>query len=503
MVYKIWRQAHMWLAAFSALFLLVATVTGLILAVDMARNHLQGSVSQEAMRRPLSEVVSVLSDRYGEITSLEIRPGGVVVLEAFDDEGGDVRLMVDPKTGDSLGEPREPSDFIRGVTSLHRSLFLHDLGRIFVGGFTCLFLLVLLTGVVLLVKQLGLGRLFSQLGTSSLSSRLHLELGRWLIVPLVIVAATGSYSFMYRMGIIPQGTNQIELSEAPQETSGEMLPIADVAIFKSITLQDIRKIDFPLMEDEPYTLRLLDERLLISPISGMVLEREVYPFAAVAQRLSLDWHTGRTGLWWSIVLILTACAILLITVSGFIMLAKRLKAKPRRRREGVDVIESDILLLVGSERGSTWAIARYVSSLWQREGGRVVLIPLNEYTSAYRARHIVVFTCTYGEGEAPSSAERFESLIAADSVQHAMSFAVLAFGAKRYPAYCAYGIAVDQWLEGQPALDRLLPLHCVDNRSADDLASWATSWNEVSDYQLPSTRESYEYKHIKSVSLPQ
>lgn len=501
MVYKIWRQAHMWLAAFCSVFLLLAATTGLFLALSTTREHIQNPISREALVLPLSDVATRLSERYGELVSLEVRYDGVVLLEAWGAEGEEIRLAVDPTTGDSLGVPREPSELVRWVTSLHRSLFLHDLGRVFVGGFTCLFLLILLTGLVLLLKQIGLTGLLSPLETSSLSGRLHLEVGRWLFIPLLLVASTGSYLFMYRMGIIPQSTSRVEVFNNSHSASGEMLLLSEIPSLREISLAEVRRIDFPLMDDEPYVLRLTDERLSISATSGEVLEREVYPFSAIAQRVGLDWHTGRTSLWWSIVLAGTALATIILLLSGFVMFGKRLRYRSRTKPLG-NIQESDILLLVGSERGSTWDIARYMESLWQGQGVRVILVGLGEYTSAYRAKHLVVFTSTYGEGEAPSNAQSFEHLLNDDPVQTSMTFSVLAFGSKRYASYCAYGMAVDRWLGNQPALTRLLPLYCVDNRSASDLEQWVRSWSDATLYPLPLASERYEYKFIKSVSSP-
>lgn len=498
MVYKIWRQAHMWLAAFCSVFLLLAATTGLILALSTARDHMHNPVPREALAQPLSEAVSKLSERYGELTSLEVGHGGVVVLEAWGADGEEVRLVVDPITGDSLGDPREPSEFIRWITSLHRSLFLHDLGRVFVGGFTCLFLLILLTGIVLLAKQMGLRKLLSPLGALPLSGRLHLEVGRWLFIPLLLVASTGSYLFMYRMGIIPQSTSSVEVFSSPQSSSGEILSLSEIPSLGEITLAEVRRLDFPLMDDEPYILQLANQRLSLSATSGAILEREIYPFAAIAQRISLDWHTGRTSLWYSIVLACTALATIVLLLSGFVMLGKRLRNRLRTKPQG-DIQEADILLLVGSEHGSTWHIARYVMHLWQSQGVRVLLAGLGEYSSTYRARHLVVFSCTYGEGEPPSNAQGFEHLLNTDPVQTAMTYSVVAFGSKRYASYCAYGIAVDQWLGAQPNLTRLLPLYCVDNRSAHDLEEWVRGWNKTTVYPLPPASEHYEYKYIKSV----
>lgn len=501
MIYKIWRQAHMWLAAFSSLFLLLAATTGLILALAGAREHLDSGAIPEGLSRPLSEVVGRLSERYGELTSLEVRPSGAVVLETFDEQGEAVRLVVDPTTGEALGEAREQSSFVREVTSLHRSLFLHDLGRVFVGGFTFLFLLILLTGLVLLGRQLGFRRLLSPLGALPLSSRWHLELGRWIFVPLVVVAATGCYSFMLRMGVIPQGESRLEVYEAPPGGQGEMLPLAQLPPLEALRLGDVSRLDFPLMEDEPYILHLSHERLSISATEGTVLERETYPFSAISQRVALDWHTGRTSLWWSIALVLVSLTILVLVVSGFVMLTRRLRGNRRAPSQGGET-QADILLLVGSEHGTTWDIARSVASQWQAGRARVILLGLNEYSSAYSAEHLVVFTCTYGAGEAPSGAQDFERLLASDPVRSSMTFSVLAFGSRRYAAYCAYGTSVDQWLGEQPTLGRLLPLCCVDNRSAEDLAQWATQWNAATRYPLSTSQESYHYKRLKSAPSP-
>jgi sulfite reductase (NADPH) flavoprotein alpha-component len=87
------------------------------------------------------------------------------------------------------------------------------------------------------------------------------------------------------------------------------------------------------------------------------------------------------------------------------------------------------------------------------------------------ARRIIVLAATYGDGAAPASAKGFlDRLNALDRAPNA-PLAVLGFGDRSFPAYCAYGEDVSDAARAK-GWDALLPLDTVDRQSPQDFARW-------------------------------
>ncbi|GAA6770947.1 hypothetical protein AAGS39_16920 [Flavobacterium sp. CGRL2] len=131
MTLSFWRYAHLALALFSSIFLFLATVTGIILAVDAVQEKTLPYKTENFNEITLGETLPILKKAYPEITELSVDYNQFVTLQAIDQDGNDVNAYVDPKTGKALGTPVKKSEFIQWVTSFHRSLFLHEAGRFF------------------------------------------------------------------------------------------------------------------------------------------------------------------------------------------------------------------------------------------------------------------------------------------------------------------------------------------------------------------------------------
>ena len=71
MTISIWRYSHFTLAISSSIFILLATVTGIVLAFEPISNQLKPYAITNADDIKLSEVITVLQDEYDEIVSVE------------------------------------------------------------------------------------------------------------------------------------------------------------------------------------------------------------------------------------------------------------------------------------------------------------------------------------------------------------------------------------------------------------------------------------------------
>jgi sulfite reductase (NADPH) flavoprotein alpha-component len=152
MTLSFWRYTHLALALFSSLFLILASVTGIILSYDAVQEKTLPYKSADFDKLTLGQTLPVLKKNYLEITELSVDYNQFVTLKALDEEGNDINAYIDPKTGKALGKPVKKSEFIQWITSLHRSLFLHETGRFFVGVISFLLFLIAISGFVLVLK---------------------------------------------------------------------------------------------------------------------------------------------------------------------------------------------------------------------------------------------------------------------------------------------------------------------------------------------------------------
>ena len=122
----------------------------------------------------------------------------------------------------------------------------------------------------------------------------------------------------------------------------------------------------------------------------------------------------------------------------------------RKRKKGInnpfDKSECEYIVLVGTEGGTTRKFAILFHNELLRLGKRSYLTDMNAYTRFAKAEQLIVFTCTYGDGEAPINATHFAHLWAKYPPAQPLAYSVLGFGSDTYPDFCKYAKEVDQLL---------------------------------------------------------
>lgn len=358
MTISIWRYSHLTLALISSLFLVVASVTGVILAIEPISHQTKGYAVANLVEVPLATTIDALKNTYDEVLGLEVESSGFVKASVLTMEMETLDVYIDPVTAEQLGEVEERPYVYTFATNVHRSLFLKSIGRFFVGLISLLLLIIVVTGLVLLAKrQGGFLKLFTKVQKDYFELKYHVVLSRWFFIPIVILAFTGVYLSAEKFNLLPETT--VDQVEVPVSISAQKYEnITDIPFFKETTLADIRQVEFPFSDDpeEYYLIALQDREVEVNQQTGEIVSSGDYPFVTLASRLSLVLHTGEGNVIWSIILLLASASILFFMYSGFVMTVKR-----RKKAKGIaqmpDKDECEYIILVGSESGTAFDFA--------------------------------------------------------------------------------------------------------------------------------------------------
>lgn len=484
MTLSFWRYSHLALAVFSAAFLIIASVTGTILAVDAIQQKIPAHRVENFDAITLGQTLPALRKSYPEITELSIDHNQFVTLQAIDNDGNDVNAYINPETAKIIGTPTKKSDFINWITGLHRSLFLHETGRLFIGINSFLLVLIAMSGFALVInRQRGLRNFFAKIIKEYFAQYYHVLLGRLALIPILIIALSGTYLSMERFHLF-ENENQTE-----NPTTTQTKKTFDL---KNTPLAEVTKIEFPFSDDEDdyYIFELKDRKIEVNQYSNEIISEELYPASALLADLSLDLHTGRANSIWAFILGLASLNILFFIYSGFAMTFKR---RASRIKNKFKAEESKYILLVGSENGSSLRFANAILKQIIDNDEKAHLAQLNNYTLYPKAEHLLIFTSTYGLGDSPSNASKFVSLLEKNSQHQTINYSVIGFGSKSYPDFCGYAKEVDALLETKSWVNRLLELQTVNDKSAEEFVNWVQLWSAKTEISLSTTPSVYNH----------
>lgn len=489
MTLSFWRYAHLALALFSSLFLILASTTGIILAVDAMQEKTLPYKIENFDTITLGETLPILKKQYAEITELSVDHNQFVTLRAIDDDGNDINAYINPKTGKQLGTPIKKSEFIQWVTGLHRSLFLHETGRFFVGVISFLLVLIAISGFALVLnRQRGIRNFFSKVVKEYFAQYYHVVLGRIALIPILIIALTGTYlsleRFNFFMGKENKQKEKTEIVKPSKENNN--------SVFATTHLSDVKKIEFPFTDDpeEYYIIQLNDREIEVNQVTGAVVTEKRSPMTVQLSDLSLNLHTGKTNGIWAFILALASINILFFIYSGF---AITLKRRSSRIKNKFKANESKFILLVGSENGSSLRFANAILKQLIGHGEKAFIAELNSYTVFPKAEHIILFSSTHGLGDAPSNGGKFVSLLKKYPQQQKINYSVVGFGSKAYPDFCEFAFEIDRQLATQTWTERLLDVQTVNDKSATEFVEWIKLWSAKTGIPLSTTPSLYNH----------
>ena len=133
-----------------------------------------------------------------------------------------------------------------------------------------------------------------------------------------------------------------------------------------------------------------------------------------------------------------------------------------------------LLVAYASQTSQAEELARETARVLHAAGEPVQLCALDA-VDAGRLRDIrraLFVASTYGEGDAPDNAVRFQSTVMAAGARLAhLQYAVLALGDRQYGRFCGFGRALDEWLQARGAR-QWFPRVEVDNGAPAALEAW-------------------------------
>jgi sulfite reductase (NADPH) flavoprotein alpha-component len=473
-----WRLIHRWLGLVAGAMALVLGITGAVLAFDPVRDAWQSVPA--AADQPVSALVQHVSATIPGAEEIRRLPSGDIVVYAFD--AGQARAWrVDPADGHRLG-PYQPSALSRWFKNLHRSFLLGDAGRLAAAAVALAMLVLSVSGLALLLRRMGGWRRLAARVRGSLVQRIHAVTGRAVLAVLLLSAVTALYMSAATFGLVALDADQ-EPDVVSVKSAQPDLPAGQLPLLQSLRVGDLRRLNFPDAADPEDTWKVTTAQGQgwVDRSSGQTL---AWQDAPTAQRIH-DWamllHTGEGAWGWALVLGATAACIPLFWVTGLILWWQARRDRPRITNNR-PLAQADMLIFVASETGSTWGFAQALHDALVRNGRRVHTSGLEHFQAGAAARQIVVLAATYGEGQPPAHAARALERIARTPVTTA-PVAVLGFGDRQYPAFCAFAEAVDQALR-QQGWPELLPLERIHQQSAQEFARWGEALAQALDEPL-------------------
>ncbi|MBB6343332.1 sulfite reductase (NADPH) flavoprotein alpha-component [Pseudomonas fluvialis] len=450
------QRIHLLASLALGLLLLLSAATGLILAGNQLSEQLQAPTTTDSVAQMAERVAAAVPG----IERIERAPSGVlrVAFSTAEDSGV---LRVDPASGAVLGS-YEPSALMEGLRDLHRDLLLGSAGR-WLSGLSALGLLLLsLSGAWLLARRLGGWRRFLlPIAPGRGLAHWHTVVARWTLPVVVVLALSGLYLSAVSLELIASGEEGANYPDAVYAQPAA--PLGNLSALRNLALEDLRELEFPADRDEGnyFTLRTATGEGFVNAASGQWISFQRYGLAQRLSETAYVLHTGAGSPFWSLLLAGCSSALLFLTGSGLLAWWQR-RRLTGELRGNVPAEQAQVVVLVGSQSGSTWHYARQLLAQLQAAGQRVHVASMNQLQPHYpQARKLVLLAATHGDGQAPDSARDFLQRLEQSPLPEHLHTTVVGFGDSRFQHFCGFARQVAQQLERQGhAL--ALPLQCID-----------------------------------------
>ncbi len=465
------RMLHRWPGLAAALVLIVLSLSGAALALFPAADRLTAPQVEAGLSA--ASLADRIQAAYPQVEQIRRAPSGKITAYWFED-GAPQAAVIDPASGRAVASA-DPNQFERWLTNLHRSLLLGDGGRIVTAAAAAAMLVLALSGAALVARRAGGWRRWFTPMRGPLAGRLHVEIARLAVAGLLLSSATALWMTASTFDLLPDGPASPPLLDAASGRTGA--PVATMDMLKRTPVTELRSLSFPDPADAQDTFILKTDAgtYHLDQGTGAVLASSgLSGWQRVSETIYML-HTGQGAAALGLVLGVMALGVPALAGTGLVLWLAGRRGRPRIRGN-VAAGQAGTVLLVGSEGGSTWGFAATLHAALSRAGQAVHVAPMSAFDPArYRqARHIVILTATYGNGDAPASARGFLDRLKFLRPAPAASLAVLGFGDRGFPAYCAFAQAVAGTARAA-GWKMAVPFDTVDRQSPQDFARWGRS----------------------------
>lgn len=471
MILSIWRFCHFSLAAVASLFLIIASLTGAILAFEPITDSLKNYSINNLNEISLKETLNVLDKKFKEVYEIQITNEDFVSAKVLTFSNQTEEVYLNPINGETLEKIKPKSKFFSFFTNLHRSLFFKKIGRVFVGIISFILSLITLTGLMLLIqRQGGILKIFKKIKENNFSEKYHVVFSRIFALPIFLIAISGAYLTFDRFMI-----GDLQTSISFEE---EILSENKYLKFDLIALNKVKKVVYPFSRSESdyYTIELSDRSVMVNQYNNRIHSQSFYPFSYFTKEWFYNLHTGKGNLLLSIILFVSSISILFFIFTGF-----KISTKSILRKLNIKYLSSEkdskYIILVGSEKGNTFEFAKFLSTQILSFGEKVIIKPLNSYKIYNQAETLIILTSTYGEGDPPSNANDFVSRFKKFNQPYKIMYSIIGFGSLKYPKFCAFATKIDRMIRPLDNFEKIVPLMKVNRRSVEEFNKWIKMWN--------------------------
>jgi len=484
------RALHRWPGLLALALLTVLALSGAALSVFPAAERLAAPQAEADL------TAAILAERiqsvHPGVEQIRRAPSGRITAYWFD-QGTPGAAVIDPATGQDVASA-DPNKVERWLTNLHRSLFLGDSGRLAMAAGAAAMLVLSFSGVALVARRVGGWRHWFTRLRGPFAGRLHVEIARIAVIGLLLSSATAMWMTASTFDLLPDGG---ATPAFPAQVSGDMGFVPDqMATLRQTPVAELRDLSFPYAGDATDVYTLKTDRgtgYLDQGTGALLVWADLSGWERVSETIYML-HTGQGAATLGLLLGLMALGLPVMGATGVLIWLAGRRGRPRIRGNQ-PAGQAETILLVGSEGGSTWGFATTLHAALRDAGHSVHVGPMSGFTPGRytKAERIIVLAATYGEGTAPSSAKGFLDRLNATAAATGMPMAVLGFGDRSFPAYCAFAEAVAQTAQAK-GWPELLPLDTVDRQSPQDFARWGHALGQALGFDL-------ELSHIPD--LPQ
>jgi sulfite reductase (NADPH) flavoprotein alpha-component len=469
------RALHRWPGLLALALLTVLSLSGAVLSVFPMAERLAAPQAGAGL------TVATLADRiqaaYPGVEQIRQSPSGRITAYWFD-QGTPGAAVIDPATGEGVA-PADPNQVERWLTNLHRSLFLGDGGRVAMAMGAAAMLILSVSGAALVARRSGGWRHWFAPLRGPLAGRIHVEIARIAVVGLVLSSATALWMTASTFDLLPDGG---ATPVFPAEVSGETgVALDHIPILRQTPVADLRELSFPYPGDatDVFTLKTETGSGYLDQGTGALLAWvDLTGWERVSETVYML-HTGQGAATLGLVLGLMALGVPAMGATGVLIWLAGRRGRPRIRGNQ-PAGRAQTILLVGSESGSTWGFAATLHAALTKAGQNVHVGPMSAFAPERygSAERIILLAATYGDGAAPASAKGFLDRLTASKHAPDAPLAVLGFGDRSFPAYCAFAEAVCASAEAK-GWPKLMPLDTINRQSQQDFARWGRALGQA------------------------